>query len=469
MLPTIAIIGRPNVGKSTLFNVLTQSRDALVADEAGLTRDRQLGRGRLETQEYFVFDTGGLFNDQSDAMADLVTQQALQAVKEADCVLFVVDGKAGLMPADEFIMRQLRTFDTKVHLVINKTENLDELSASNEFYRLGLDKIHAISSAHRQGIESMMESVLAEIVAPVEVPEDEPETSDDIPTIKVAIVGRPNVGKSTLVNRMLGEDRVITFDQPGTTRDSIAIPFERDGQPYILIDTAGIRRRARVYEMIEKFSIIKSLQSIENAHVILMLMDAREGMTDQDASLLGAILDSGRGLIIAVNKWDGLRTEERELVKTNLDRKLHFLDFATIHFISALHGSGVGNLFDSIKKAYHAANSQIQTSQLNDLLQELLIANPPPAIRGRRIKLRYIHQSGYNPPRFMIHGNQVDELPESYKRYLINHIREKFKLQGTPVRLEFKQGENPFEGRKNTLTPHQVKKRRRLMKHVKRS
>ena len=472
MLPTIAIIGRPNVGKSTLFNVLTQSRDALVADEAGLTRDRQLGRGRLDSQEYFVFDTGGLFNDQSDAMADLVTQHALQAVKEADCVLFVVDGKAGLMPVDEFIMRQLRIFDTKIHLVINKTENLDELSASNEFYRLGINKIHAISSAHRQGIESMLESVLAEIVPPraeSTESEDEFETSDDIPTIKVAIVGRPNVGKSTLVNRMLGEDRVITFDQPGTTRDSIAIPFERDGQPYVLIDTAGIRRRARVYEMIEKFSIIKSLQSIENAHVILMLMDAREGMTDQDASLLGAILDSGRGLIIAVNKWDGLRTEERELVKTNLDRKLHFLDFATIHFISALHGSGVGNLFDSIKKTYHAANSQIQTSQLNDLLQELLIANPPPAIRGRRIKLRYIHQSGYNPPRFMIHGNQVDEVPESYKRYLINHIREKFKLQGTPVRLEFKQGENPFEGRKNTLTPHQVKKRRRLMKHVKRS
>ncbi len=378
MLPTIAIIGRPNVGKSTLFNVLTQSRDALVADEAGLTRDRQLGRGRLETQEFFVFDTGGLFNDQSDAMADLVTQHALQAVKEADCVLFVVDGRAGLMPVDEFIMRQLRTFDTKIHLVINKTENLDELSASSEFYRLGINKIHTISSAHRQGIESMLETVLAEIVPPVEESEDAEEETD-ISTIRVAIVGRPNVGKSTLVNRMLGEDRVITFDQPGTTRDSIAIPFERDGQSYVLIDTAGIRRRARVYEMIEKFSIIKSLQSIENAHVILMLMDAREGMTDQDASLLGAILDSGRGLIIAVNKWDGLRTEERELVKTNLDRKLHFLDFATIHFISALHGSGVGNLFDSIKKAYHAANSQIQTSQLNDLLQELLIANPPPA------------------------------------------------------------------------------------------
>lgn len=466
MLPTIAIIGRPNVGKSTLFNILTQSRDALVADEAGLTRDRQLGRGRLDEQEYFVLDTGGLFNDKQDVMAELVTQQALQAVKEADCVLFVVDGRAGLTPVDETIMRQLRIFATKIYLVVNKTENLDGVSASAEFYHWGLDKIYAISAAHRQGIGDMLEEVLADIVQPVEPTVEEPET--DAKVIRVAIVGRPNVGKSTLVNRMLGEERVITFDQPGTTRDSIAIPFERDGQEYVLIDTAGIRRRARVYEMIEKFSIIKSLQSIDHAHVVLMLMDAREGMTDQDASLLGAILDSGRGLVIAVNKWDGLRAEEREQVKTNLDRKLHFLDFAKIHFISALHGSGVGNLFDSIKKSYQAANIQIATSQLNVLLEELLIANPPPAIRGRRVKLRYIHQSGYNPPRFMIHGNQVDELPEAYKRYLINNIREKFKLQGTSIRLEFKQGENPYEGRKNTLTPHQVKKRRRLMKHVKR-
>lgn len=467
MLPTIAIIGRPNVGKSTLFNVLTQSRDALVADEAGLTRDRQLGRGRSEEQEYFVLDTGGLFNDNQDIMAELVTQQALQAVKEADCVLFVVDGRAGLTPPDEFIMKKLRAFDTKIYLVINKTENLDEISASAEFYRLGIDKIYAISAAHRQGIGTMLEDVLADIVQPIELTTEETEPTET-KIIRVAIIGRPNVGKSTLVNRMLGEERVITFDQPGTTRDSIAIPFERDGQAYVLIDTAGIRRRARVYEMIEKFSIIKSLQSIDHAHVILMLIDAREGMTDQDASLLGAVLDSGRGLVIAVNKWDGLRPDEREQVKTNLDRKLHFLDFAKIHFISALHGSGVGNLFDSIKKSFHTANIQIATSQLNDLLEILLTANPPPAIRGRRIKLRYIHQSGYNPPRFMIHGNQVDELPEAYKRYLINGIREKFKLQGTPIRLEFKQGENPFEGRKNTLTPHQVKKRRRLMKHVKR-
>lgn len=468
MLPTIAIIGRPNVGKSTLFNVLTQSRDALVADEAGLTRDRQLGRGRLETQEYFVFDTGGLFNDKSDAMADLVTQQALQAVQEADGVLFVVDGRAGLTPVDEFIMRQLRAFNTKIYLVVNKTENLNALTVCAEFYRLGIDKVHAISSAHRQGIVTMMETVLADIVPP------RPEEAEIIEEaeqkiIKVAIIGRPNVGKSTLVNRMLGEERVIAFDQPGTTRDSIAIPFERDGQEYVLIDTAGIRRRARVYEMIEKFSVIKSLQSIDTAHVVIMLMDAREGMTDQDASLLGAILDSGKALIIAINKWDGLKTEEREQVKNHLDRKLHFIDFAKIHFISALHGSGVGNLFDSVKKAFHAANIQLPTSQLNDLLQQLLAANPPPAIHGRRIKLRYIHQSGYNPPRFMIHGNQVDELPEAYKRYLINNIREKFKLQGTPIRLEFKQGENPFEGRKNTLTPHQIKKRRRLMKFVKRS
>lgn len=461
MLPTIAIIGRPNVGKSTLFNALTKTRDALVADQPGLTRDRKFGRGYFDERMYWVVDTGGI-NPQKEAMVEeLVTQQAWLAVREANQVLFLVDAREGLTATDEEIARKLRQLNTPIHLVINKAEGISSELAALEFHRLGFPHIHTISAAHRQGIEPLLEEVLSSFA--IEKLEEIAEENH----IKIAVVGRPNVGKSTLVNRILGYERVIVFDQPGTTRDSIAIPFERDQQSYILIDTAGVRRRARTYEMIEKFSVIKTLQSIEDSHVVLMLLDAREGMTDQDAHLLGNILEAGRALVVAINKWDGLSDSHREEIRYHLSRKLHFIDFAKIHFISALHGSGVGNLFESIKKAWHSAHQHIHTSRLNQVLQRAVLIHTPPTVRGRPVKLRYVHQAGRNPPVFVVHGNQIDEIPETYKRYLINVFRKEFDLEGTPIRLELKQGENPFEGRRNPLTPRQQRKKRRLMGYVK--
>jgi GTP-binding protein len=464
MLPTFAIVGRPNVGKSTLFNVLTKTRNAIVADEAGLTRDRQIGRGQIGSHEYWVIDTGGL-EGESEAIAELVTQQVRLALQESQSVLFLVDGRGGLTAADENIAVQLRQFNIPIHLVINKAENLRPELVSAEFQQLGFEKIYTISAAHRWGIESLMESALALFPSQSE----EANLSTVAEGIKIAIVGRPNVGKSTLVNRLLGYERVITFDQPGTTRDSIFIPFERDGQRYTLIDTAGVRRRAKVWATIEKFSVIKALQAIEAAHVVIMVLDAREGITDQDAHLLGHILTSGRSLVIAVNKWDGLEPHHREQVRYHLSRKLHFINFAQIHFISALHGSGVGQLFGVINTLWQAAHQQINTAQLNQVLRQATKAHPPPQVRGRQIKLRYIHQGGHHPPLFVIHGNQVDALPDSYRRYLINTFREVFALTGTPIRLELKSGTNPYEDRKNTLTPRQQRKRQRLLQYVKKS
>jgi GTP-binding protein len=462
MLPTITIVGRPNVGKSTLFNAITQTRDALVADQPGLTRDRKIGRGRVGGRDYWLVDTGGL-GEKGNVILEHITQQAQLAIQEADCVLFLVDGRADLTAADENLAKNLRHFNTPIHLVINKTEGMKPELVTPEFHRLGFGDIHTISAAHRRGIEPLMEKVLSAFP-----PAETPDNNDTLDAgIKIAIIGRPNVGKSTLVNRMLGYERVITFDQPGTTRDSIFIPFEREGQLYTLIDTAGVRRRTKVHETVEKFSVIKALQAIESANVVIMLMDAQEGMTDQDANLLGHVLDSGRALVIAINKWDGLEQSHREQVRHHLSRKLHFIDFAKIHYISALHGSGVGNLFGSVKVAWYAAHRQINTARLNQILQNAVTAHAPPLRRGRRVKLRYVHQGGHNPPLFIIHGNQVNALPSAYKRYLINTFREEFSLEGTPIRLEFKQGENPYQGRKNTLTPHQLKKRQRLMQHVK--
>lgn len=465
MLPTIAIVGRPNVGKSTLFNALTQTRDALVADQPGLTRDRKFGRGRVGGSDYWLIDTGGL-GEEGDAILEHITEQVLLAIQEADCVLFLVDGQVGLTAADENIAQNLRKSNTTIYLVINKTESMQSGLVSMEFHRLGFSDIYPISAVHRRGIEVLMERVLSQ----TEINVSSGEATENFMSntgIKIAIIGRPNVGKSTLVNRMLGYERVITYDQPGTTRDSIFVPFEREGQLYTLIDTAGVRRRARVTETIEKFSVIKALQAIEVAHVVIMLLDAREGMTDQDANLLGYVLDSGRALIIAINKWDNLEHSHRHQVRHHLDRKLHFINFAKIHFISALYGSGVGHLFGSVNVAWQAAHQQINTARLNHVLQEAVTAHPPPLVRGRRIKLRYVHQGGYNPPLFVIHGNQVNALPEPYQRYLINYFRETFALKGTPIRLEFKQGENPYQGRKNLLTPRQRQKRQRLMQHVK--
>lgn len=463
MCPIFAIIGRSNVGKSTLFNVLTQSRSALVADQPGLTRDRKFGRGQLGSKLYWVIDTGGLSGANDDAIGERITRQASVAVQEADAVLFLVDGRAGLTVTDELIAQRLRQFNVPIHLVINKAEGLDKALISAEFQILGFSSIYAISAAHRQGIQTLMETVLANFAAPAETP-SEPEES-----IKVAIIGRPNVGKSTLINRILGYERVITFDQPGTTRDSIEIPFSRDNQAYTLIDTAGVRRRAKVFETLEKFSVLKTFQAIADSHVVLVLLDAREGITDQDANLLGDVLEQGRALVIAVNKWDGLSAEQRQQVNYHLERKLHFIQFAKVHFISALHGSGVGDLFASIKKAWQAAFCHVNTRQLNEILKHAVDSHPPPLVQGRRIKLRYIHQGGHNPPLFIIHGNQVNEITNDYKRYLSNTLRETLNLEGTPIEIIFKLGENPFQGRKNSLTPHQQRKRQRLLRYVKKN
>jgi GTPase len=464
MLPVIAIVGRPNVGKSTLFNVLTLSRDALVADKPGLTRDRRFGRGRVGPCSYVIVDTGGLHDDSSGDIEVLITRQALLAVEAADAVLFMVDAREGLTALDEDIARRLRQYNTPIHLVINKAEGSDKNIIGAEFQRWGFSSWQAISAAHREGIASLMDKVLATFAPQVLAAQAEPDVESGI---RVAVIGRPNVGKSTLVNRMLGEERQLTYDLPGTTRDSIAIPFTRHGRHYTLIDTAGIRRRARIDEIIEKFSVIKALEAMAQAQVVILLMDARESMTDQDSNLLGHALDSGRALIIALNKWDGMNPDERDHARHTLERKLHFIDFTQPQFISALHGSGVGDLFPLIDKVWAAACKQIPTAQVNEALARAVEANPPPHAKGRRIKLRYAHQGGNNPPLFVIHGNQTQSVPESYQRYLINYFRKAFGLQGTPIQLRFKQGDNPFKDRRNTLTPRQEEKRKRLLHFVK--
>lgn len=461
MKPVIALVGRPNVGKSTLFNFLTRTRDALVADQPGLTRDRKYGRGRVGDRAYIVVDTGGLTGDEQGIEA-LMARQVMQAIHESDAILFVVDGRDGLAGGDERIAGQLRQTGKPIIVVVNKTEGMPWATASAEFHALGLGDPHTISAAHGDGIRDLMEALLERF------PEaDEEQEEDEAAGIKVAIVGRPNVGKSTLVNRVIGEDRVVVFDMPGTTRDSIYVPFERDGQAYTFIDTAGVRRRARVTEAIEKFSIIKTLQAIEEAHVAIMVLDAREGIGEQDATILGHVLDAGRALVIAINKWDGLDQYQRDQVRRDLDLKLPFIDFAKIHFISALHGTGVGDLFASVRRAYASATASFATPELTRLLESAMMAHQPPMARGRRIKLRYAHQGGRNPPLIVIHGNQSTAVPDSYRRYLSNFYRTQLHLEGTPLRIEFRAGENPFEGKRNLLTPRQVARRKRLVKFVK--
>ena len=463
MKPVIALVGRPNVGKSTLFNRLTRSRDAIVADQPGLTRDRHYGTGRTGGHSYIVVDTGGLGGG-DDSIDGLMARQARQAVREADVILFLVDGRDGLLADDETILEMLRASGKTVILVINKAEGLQKDIAAAEFQTLGIRHCFAISAAHNHGIGTLMESVLA-AYPDGEVAEEE---DDRYPGIRIAVVGRPNVGKSTLVNRLLGEERVIAFDQPGTTRDSIFIPFEHDGRTYTLIDTAGMRRRGRVADTIEKFSVIKTLQAIGSAHVVILVLDARQEIADQDARLLGMVLENGKALVIAVNKWDGLTPDERDRIRRMLDRKLSFVDFASIHFISALHGSGVGELYAAVNRSYESGMRKLSTPYLTRLLQNAVVQHPPPLIRGRRIKLRYAHQGGHNPPLIVIHGNQVDAVPDDYRRYLENLFRRELDLEGTPVRIEFRGGANPFQGRKNILTRRQVSKRKRLKRFLRR-
>ena len=484
MVPVVALVGRPNVGKSTLFNRLTRSRDALVADFPGLTRDRKYGRAEIKGHEYIVIDTGGI-DGTEDGVETFMAEQSLQAIEEADIVLFLVDARAGTMPADHAIAKHLRCREKATFLVANKIDGIDADSAISDFYSLGLGDIHPIAASHGRGVNVLIETVLDpifhfvndqnEALSDDEQYEELPESYDDIEDeaeslinqpIKVAIVGRPNVGKSTLTNRILGEERVVVYDMPGTTRDSIYIPMTRDDREYIMIDTAGVRKRGKVTETVEKFSVIKTLQAIEDANVVILVIDAREGISDQDLSLLGFIINSGRSLVIAVNKWDGLSQDIKEQVKTTLDDRLDFIDFARLHFISALHGSGVGNLFDSIQEAYDCATRRVNTALLTKIMQMAQDDHQPPLVRGRRVKLKYAHAGGYNPPIVVIHGNQVEDLPDSYKRYLMNYFRRSLKIMGSPIRIQFKEGANPFEGRKNSLTASQQRKRRRLMKHV---
>ncbi|MEE8343673.1 MAG: ribosome biogenesis GTPase Der [Gammaproteobacteria bacterium] len=463
MLPVVAIVGRPNVGKSTLFNRLTRSRDALVADLPGLTRDRQYGTGRLGSSRYLVIDTGGLSGNQQ-GLEGLMAEQVWQAIEEADRVLLLTDARQGLTAADEEIGDQLRRAGKQVYLVANKAEGLSGDVAGAEFYSMGMGEPRVISATHGQGVVPLIEAVLADFPPPSE--SEELET--DVGCIRVAVLGRPNVGKSTLVNRFAGQDRVLTFDQPGTTRDSIVVPFERDGIRYQLIDTAGVRRRSRVAETIEKFSVIKALQALEKVQVAILVMDATEGIGDQDATLAGHVLESGRALVLAVNKWDGLSAEQRVTTKRQLDIKMPFLDYAEKHFISALHGTGVGNLLASVQRAQASTIAKFTTPRLTKILEAAVQAHQPPLMRGRRIKLRYAHQGGRNPPVIVVHGNQTERVPETYRRYLANRFRKELHLVGTPVRLEFKTGTNPFKGRRNVLTPSQQRKRKRLLRHVKR-
>lgn len=544
MSKVVALVGRPNVGKSTLFNRLTKTRDALVADFPGLTRDRKYGRAIYNDYEYILIDTGGI-DGTEEGVETKMAAQSLQAIDEADLVLFLVDARSGLLAGDYLIADYIRKHQKKTVVVANKIDGLDADVATAELYALGFGEIYPIAAAHGRGVGILLDEVVAPVLAsdeehelPVPGPFDDPEAIkwekgfeflDNVPMdkigggfnwyewkqrhklgtteaqkteenysdaeqdkfeadknkvvakaqgeavpfadlpVKFAIVGRPNVGKSTLTNRMLGEDRVIVYDLPGTTRDSIYIPLEKDGKQYIVIDTAGVRKRKKVNEAVEKFSVVKTLQAIEDCNVALLVIDANAGVTDQDLCLLSFIIQSGRSLVIAVNKWDGLDKEVKEHVKEALSLRLGFVDFADIHFISALHGTGVGHLFDSLQAAYRSATTRVSTSKLNRILEMATQELQPPLSKGRRIKLKYAHAGGYNPPRIVIHGNKTRDITDSYKRYLINYFRKSLNIIGTPISLEFSESENPFEGKKNKLTQSQMRKRKRMMDFVKKA
>ena len=437
MLPVVALVGRPNVGKSTLFNVLTGTRAAIVADVPGLTRDRQYGYGRLGPVPSVVIDTGGLVENPSPIEAQMRAQTE-RAVSEADRVILVADARAGLAPQDQFVARELRRAGKPVTLALNKAEGLDPDTVAADFHALGFGEPQVISASHGQGCETLMEQVLAGLDA---ASAPEPETDE----IRIAIIGRPNVGKSTLVNRLLGEERVIANDQPGTTRDSILVPFTRDGRRFVLIDTAGVRRRARVADVVERASVAKTLQAIAAAHVVILVLDAHDTVAEQDASVLGIALERGRALVIAVNKWDGIASEQRAEIERQLALRLDFVPFAPLHFISARHGTGIGELVQSTVRAYEAAMRAMPTRDLTRTLEQALTVHQPPLVRGRRIKLRYAHQGGRNPPRIVIHGNQTAAVPAAYTRYLANTFRKRYDLYATPVLIEYRTDANPFE------------------------
>ena len=460
MVPTVALIGRPNVGKSTLFNALTRTRDAIVADLPGLTRDRRYGYARVGGRDIVAVDTGGLA-DGGDAIAKLVSDQAALAIEESALLVLVLDARDGLTGADQRITDRLRRYGKPIVVAANKVDGLDPATAVAEFHALGLGEPIPIAAAHRRGIGRLATALDGML------PRDEARAAarrDD--GVRVCVIGRPNTGKSTLVNRLAGDTRVLAHDAPGTTRDSVEVPFEHAGRRYVLIDTAGIRRRSRVSETVEKFSVIKSLEAIAESDVAIVMFDAQIGMSDQDASLLGLVLDGGRAPVVAVNKWDRLPGEVRAGLKSEVRRRLAFAPFCPVCHVSALYGSGLGALMRHVDACHRSAFAGLTASGLTRVLESAVEHAPPPLARGRRIKLRYAHQGGSNPPVIVVHGNRTALVPDSYRRYLAGRFRSAFALVGTPLRIEFRTGENPFKGRRNTLTPRQRRRRERLRRHA---
>lgn len=458
--PTLALVGRPNVGKSTLFNRLTRRRDALVADVPGLTRDRRYGRAEISGEAFTLIDTGGLLGD-SGEITSALEDQALAALDEADGVLFLVDARDGLTPADQDIADRIRRLNKPTLLVINKADGVDENRLVADFAGLGFPDTVYTSAAHGRGIGDIADWLMHQNIesGSVSLAEDYPDA------IRVALIGRPNVGKSTLTNRLLGEERQLVFDGPGTTRDAIAIPFQKSDREYLLIDTAGVRRKGRVEGTAEKFSVVKSLQAIDEAHVVILVMDAREGVVDQDLHLLSYAADAGAGVLLAMNKWDGLDPDQKATANTALDRKLRFAPWIPVLHISALHGTGVGHLLEEVDVIHRAGEFEVGTTQLTNLLEGMIAAHPPPSVRGRQIKLRFAHKAGEHPPKIAIHGNLTKEVPASYLRFLENGFRDALNLVGNPVQIELRTGKNPYAGRKNVLTRRQERSRKRVMRH----
>ncbi|SEN15274.1 GTP-binding protein [Luteibacter sp. UNCMF331Sha3.1] len=462
MLPVVALVGRPNVGKSTLFNALTRSRDALVADMPGVTRDRHYGVCRLGPRPFVVVDTGGL-SGSDEGIEGLTAQQVRAAIAEANLLVFVVDARDGVLPLDAGILTELRRSGKPVIVVVNKTDGTDEAVALGEFSAFGIAETLPMSAAHNRGIDVLVERALPHL----------PDDRDDDPAledqgIRVAIVGRPNAGKSTLINRLLGEDRLIVSDLAGTTRDPIRVSLERDGRRYTLIDTAGVRRRSRVEEAVEKFSVIKTLQSIAASQVTIVMIDARENLADQDLTLIGHAIEEGRALVVCVNKWDGMDSYQREQTQKALERRLQFADWAKTVFISALHGSGLRELMKAVIRAHAAATKVLTSSELTRTLEQAYEAYQPPLVRGHAPKLRYAHPGGSNPPTIVIHGSRTKHIAPAYRRYLEGFFRKRYRLEGTPVRIDFRDGENPFAGKKNVLTEGQQKRRQRMIRNAKR-
>ncbi|MGN6480846.1 ribosome biogenesis GTPase Der [Luteibacter sp.] len=466
MLPVIALVGRPNVGKSTLFNALTRSRDALVADMPGVTRDRHYGVCHLGERPFVVVDTGGL-SGSDEGIEGLTAQQVRLAIAEANLLVFVVDARDGILPLDASILSELRRSGKPIVVVVNKTDGTDEPSVMGEFARFGVAETLPMSAAHNRGVDVLVAHAMPHL------PVDEDEEGEGRPSleeqgIRVAIVGRPNAGKSTLINRLLGEDRLIVSDLAGTTRDPIRVALERDGRRFTLIDTAGVRRKARVEEAVEKFSVIKTLQSISAAQITVLMIDARENLADQDLTLIGHVIEEGRALVIAVNKWDGLDAYQRDQTVKALERRLQFASWAKIVFISALHGSGMRELMRSVVRAHAAATKELTASDLTRALEKAYESYQPPLVRGHAPKLRYAHPGGNNPPTIVIHGSRTKHIAPAYRRYLENFFRTRYKLEGTPIRIDFRDGENPFAGTKNVLTASQARSRQRMIRNAKR-